>query len=42
MRTWPLLLALCVGAPAAAQVPSAAREAQLVRTPRVQKKSLLA
>ncbi len=31
MRAWPLLLALLVGAPAAAQVPSAAREAQLVR-----------
>ncbi len=31
MRAWPLLLALLVGAPATAQVPSAAREAQLVR-----------
>lgn len=31
MRAWPLLLALLVGAPAAAQVPGEARQAQLVR-----------
>ena len=30
MRAWPLLLALLVGAPAAAQVPGEARQAQLV------------
>jgi len=31
MRAWPFLLALLAGAPAVAQVPDGAREAQLVR-----------